>query len=146
MRIVMLKENVWYRWINVFHPWLLASVLLLRTGAAPHPLQSPLVFGSQGAFELVILGCVRLTWIYYQRYGSGGVENDVEAHLQLGRTPAGRGGTSAPRTGRPDWLLRPQTLGPAGRELPVPQVCSGVRRGVSGCRDSFTHRAGKKKK
>lgn len=27
-------------------------------------------------------------------------ENDVEAHLQLGRTPAGRGDTSAQRTGR----------------------------------------------
>ena len=64
--------------------------------------------------------------IYSQHYGKGVVAYDVQAHLQLGRTPAGRGGTSAaPRTGRPDWLLRrAQTLGPA--ELRGPDGASGV--------------------
>ncbi|KAI9549008.1 hypothetical protein NQZ68_003542 [Dissostichus eleginoides] len=33
---------------------------------------------------------------------------DVVAHLQFGRTPAGQGGTPAPRAGRADRLLRPQ--------------------------------------
>lgn len=42
-------------------------------GCASSSAEPPCVWFS-GAFELVILGCVRLTWIYYQRYGSGGVE------------------------------------------------------------------------